>query len=103
MRIKKNDNVIIIAGKDRGKQGKVLRVWITEEKVLVEGVNMKKKHQKPRKQGEKGQVIDMPHPVHISNVLLYCSSCGKGVRMGAKINEKNKKKVRVCKKCGKEI
>ncbi len=101
MKIKKNDNVIIITGKDRGKQGKVLRVLAEDEKVLVEGMNLRKKHQKPRKEGEKGQMIDMPHPVHISNVALYCSSCGKGVRMGAKVN--GKKKIRVCKKCGKEI
>lgn len=101
MKIKKNDNVIIITGKDRGKQGKVLRVLAEDEKVLVEGMNLRKKHQRPRKEGEKGQMIDMPHPIHISNVALYCASCGKGVRMGAKVN--GKKKVRVCKKCGKEI
>lgn len=99
--IKKNDNVIIITGKDRNKQAKVLRVYRTDEKVLVEGINLKKKHQRPRREGEKGQMIDMPHPVHISNVALYCSSCGKGVRVGSKMNGKNK--VRVCKKCGKEI
>ena len=101
MNIKKSDNVIVITGKDRGKQGKVLRVLRDEDKVLVEGLNLKKKHQRPRKQGEKGQVIEMPHPIHISNVALYCSSCGKGVRMGAKMEGKTK--VRVCKKCGKEI
>lgn len=101
MNIKKSDNVIVITGKDRGKQGKVLRVFRDDEKVLVEGLNLKKKHQRPRKQGEKGQVIEMPHPIHISNVALYCSSCGKGVRIGAKLN--GTKKVRVCKKCGKEI
>ncbi|MFA5291205.1 MAG: 50S ribosomal protein L24 [Candidatus Paceibacterota bacterium] len=101
MKIKKGDNVIVIAGKDRGKQAKVLRVLHTTDQVLVEGVNLKKKHQRPRREGEKGQMIDMPHPVHLSNVLLYCPSCGQGVRMGAKITAK--KKVRVCKKCGKEI
>ncbi len=101
MNIKKNDNVIVIAGKDRGKQGKVLRLFRETDKVLVEGLNLRKKHQKPRKQGEKGQIIDVSHPMHISNVLLYCPSCGKGVRVGAKIT--GKKKLRVCKKCGKEI
>ncbi len=101
MKIKKNDNIIILTGKDRDKQGKVLRVLTEDNKVLVEGMNLKKKHQRPRKQGEKGQMIDMPHPIHVSNVALYCGSCGKGVRMGAKLN--GKKKVRVCKKCGKEI
>jgi large subunit ribosomal protein L24 len=101
MNIKKNDNVIVTAGKDRGKQGKVVRVLRETDKVLVEGVNTKKKHQRPRKEGEKGQTIEVTHPIHISNVLLYCSSCGQGVRMGAKVTAK--KKIRVCKKCGKEI
>lgn len=101
MNIKKNDNVIVIAGKDRGKQGKVLRLFRETDKVLIEGLNLRKKHQKPRKQGDKGQTIDVPHPMHISNVLLYCSSCGQGVRIGAKVTAK--KKIRVCKKCGKEI
>ena len=101
MKIKKGDNVIVIAGKDRGKQSKVLRIFRDTDKALVEGVNLRKKHQKPRKQGEKGQMIDLPHPIHLSNILLYCSSCGRGVRIGAKITAK--KKIRVCKKCGKEI
>ena len=101
MRIKKNDNVMVITGKDRGKQGKVLRVLLEDNKVLIEGMNLKKKHQRPRKQGEKGQMVDMPHPIDLSNVLLSCSSCGKGVRMGAKMN--GTKKVRICKKCSKEI
>ena len=101
MQIKKNDNVIVIAGKDRGKQSKVLRLYRESDKVLVEGVNVKKKHQRPRKQGEKGQMVEVPHPIHLSNVLLYCPSCKQGVRIGAKITAK--KKVRVCKKCGKEI
>ncbi|MFA5001024.1 MAG: 50S ribosomal protein L24 [Candidatus Paceibacterota bacterium] len=101
MNIKKNDNVIVIAGKDRGKQSKVLRLYRESDKVLVEGVNVKKKHQRPRKQGEKGQMVEVPHPIHLSNVLLYCPSCKQGVRIGAKITAK--KKVRVCKKCGKEI
>lgn len=108
MQIKKNDNVIVIAGKDKGKQAKVLRLFRETDKALVEGVNMRKKHQKPRKQGEKGQTIEMPHPVHLSNILLYCPSCKQGVRIGAKITAPSKgrageKKIRVCKKCGKEI
>lgn len=105
MKIKKNDNVIVIAGKEKGKQGKVLRVFAGDPpaggKVLVEGLNLRKKHQRPRKQGEKGQVVEMAHPMHISNVLLYCPSCKQGVRLGAKVN--GAKKLRVCKKCGKEI
>lgn len=106
MQIKKGDNVIVITGKERNKQGKVLRVWRLEDKVLVEGVNSKKKHQRPRREGEKGQIIDLPHPIHLSNVLLYCASCRQGVRMGAKITSTgraNQKKIRICKKCSKEI
>jgi len=99
--IKKNDNVIVLTGKDRGKQGKVLRVYREEERILVEGANLKKKRERPRREGQKGQTIDLPHPIHISNVALYCSNCGKGVRTGTKMSGKNK--VRVCKKCGKEI
>lgn len=101
MKIKKNDNVIVVAGKDQGKQAKVLRLFRDTDKALVEGINLHKKHQKPRRQGEKGQMIDMPHPIHLSNILLFCPSCKQGVRVGAKITAK--KKVRVCKKCGKEI
>ncbi len=101
MKIKKGDNVIITTGKDRGKQNKVLRLYRKSDRVLVEGVNVKKKHQHPRKQGEKGQMLNVPHPIHLSNILLYCPSCRQGVRIGAKITAK--KKVRVCKKCGKEI
>ena len=101
MKIKKNDNVIAVAGKDKGKQGKVLKVFRLGEKVIVEGLNLRKKHQRPRKQGEKGQVVEMAHPMHISNVLLYCPSCKQGVRIGAKVNGANK--LRVCKKCSKEI
>lgn len=68
MKLKKGDNVIIIAGKDKGKSGKILRVLVAKNKVIVEGRNMTKKHQKPRKSGEKGMVIDMALPLHASNV-----------------------------------
>jgi large subunit ribosomal protein L24 len=101
MKIKKGDTVLIISGKYRGKTGKVLRVFPKGGKVLVEGVNIMKKHQKPRKTGEKGQVIEMPSPINISNVKLLCPKCGKPTRVGYKIIEG--KKYRVCKKCGQEI
>ncbi|MFA5737052.1 MAG: 50S ribosomal protein L24 [Candidatus Paceibacterota bacterium] len=101
MKLKKNDNVIIIAGKDKGKKGKVARVFSDQNKLIVEGVNLRKKRQRPRKQGEKGQVIEMAHPINMSNVQLFCSSCGKGVRLGAKVD--GKKKNRICRGCGKEI
>jgi large subunit ribosomal protein L24 len=68
MKIKTGDSVTIISGKDKGKTAKVLRAFPREDKVLVEGINMKKRHERTRKQGGKGQIIDKPHPVHISNV-----------------------------------
>lgn len=101
MKIKKNDTVLVIAGKDRGKKGKVLTVFPKNARILVEGVNLRKKHQKPKKQGEKGQVVSMPGPISVSNVKIICSKCGKPARIGYKLSEKNK--VRICKKCNQEI
>lgn len=68
MKIKKGDNVIIIAGKDKGKKGKVVHVLVADEKVVVDGVNMSKKHQRPRKSGEKGSIMNVSMPIHVSNV-----------------------------------
>lgn len=101
MKVKKGDEIIITAGKDRGRKSKILRVFPKENKVLVEGVNLRKKHQRPRKSGEKGQIVEIPAPLDISNVKLICPKCGKAVRVGFKVLEK--KKYRVCKKCGQEI
>jgi large subunit ribosomal protein L24 len=99
MKIKSGDNIIMIAGKDRGQKGKVLKVL--PGKLVVEGINLRKKHERARREGQKGQVVEKPAPVAVSNALLFCSSCGKGVRIGAKI--KGDKKTRVCRQCGKEI
>jgi len=101
MKIHKGDTVLIISGKDRGKKGKVLKVLPKENKILVESVNLKKKHQKPKKSGEKGQVITKPAPIDASNVKIICSKCGKAARLGYKIVDE--KKYRICKKCGQEI
>ncbi|MFH1714424.1 MAG: 50S ribosomal protein L24 [Candidatus Nealsonbacteria bacterium] len=101
MKIKENDQVLIISGKDKGKKGKILRAFPKEERIFVEGVNMRKKHQRPKKQGEKGQIILMPGAVSVSNVKLICSKCGKPTRVGFKISGKTK--VRVCKKCDQEV
>lgn len=101
MKIKKGDNIVVISGKDRGKSGKVLKVFLEDEKVLVEGVNVRKKHERAKRQDKKGEVITRPAPVHISNVMLVCPKCGKFARIGYKIIEK--RKSRVCKKCGAEI
>lgn len=101
MRIKKGDQVLIISGKDKGRKGKVLKVFPKENKILVENINLRKKHQKPRKTGEKGQIITLPTPINVSNVKLICQKCGKAARVGYKVVEK--KKYRTCKKCGQEI
>jgi large subunit ribosomal protein L24 len=101
MKIRKNDQVLIIVGKNKGKKGKVLRVFPVLEKVLIEGANLVKKHHRPRRQGEKGQVIEMPKPLHVSNVKLICPKCGAPARIGYKLVENNK--FRMCKKCNVEI
>ena len=104
MKIKKGDTVLIISGKDKGKKGKILEVFPKEERILVEGVNLMKKHQRPRKAGEKGQIIELPKPIDISNAELICSKCGKATRVGYKPKTKDQKlKIRICKKCGQEI
>ncbi len=101
MKIRKNDTVLIISGKDRGKKGKVLDVFPQEARVVVEGSNIRKKHVKPKRSGEKGQVVETPAPLAVSNVKLICPKCGKPTRVGYKIVED--KKYRICKKCGVEV
>lgn len=101
MRIKKTDKVKILKGKDSGKTGKVLQVFVKRNKLSVEGINLLFKNMRPRKQGEKGQRIQFPAPLPLANVALVCSRCNRITRVGYKILE-NKKKVRICKKC-KEI
>ena len=99
MKIKKGDNIIVIAGKDKGKTGKVVMSFPKDNKVLVEGVNMQKKHQKARKSGTKGQIIEKAMPVNVSNVAINDS--GKAARVGKKLV--GEKFVRINKKTGKEI
>jgi len=130
MKIRKGDQVLIISGKYRGKKGKVLKAFPKEQRLLIEGVNLRKKHIRPRREGEKGQIVELPAPIHISNVKLICPKCKKATKVGYKIisnipprrgevrasssprrsgraislSGKNKKsKIRVCKKCEKEI
>ena len=100
MKIKKGDQVQIIAGKDRGKRGKVLSVVVSKGRIVVEGLNIVKKHKRPRKEGEKGQRVEIPVPLDVSNVMLICSHCGKLTRVGYKIE--NEKKFRICKQCESE-
>jgi large subunit ribosomal protein L24 len=101
MKIKKGDNVLIIKGKDRGKQGKILDVFPREGKLVVEGANLRKKHAKPKRSGEKGQTVQIPAKLPVSNVKLICPKCGKPTRVGHKLIEN--KKYRICIKCGVEI
>jgi large subunit ribosomal protein L24 len=99
MKIRKDDNIIVISGKDRGKTGKVLKAMPKENKVIIAGVNLSKRHERPRKSGSKGQIIDKPMPVHVSNVMIVDPKDGKRTRVGVKV-EANKKKVRVTKNSG---
>lgn len=106
MNIKKNDKVKILSGKDRGKTGKVLQVLPKEKRLSVEGLNLLVKHLRPRREGEKGQRIEFPAFINISNVALICEKCGKATRVGyktIKTEGKKAKKVRVCRKCGETI
>ena len=101
MNIKKNDTVIVLSGKSKGKKGKVITAMPKENKVIVEGVNVATCHVKARKQYVASGIIKREIPIRVDKVQLYCSKCGKGVRVG--FNVDGDKKVRVCKKCGKEI
>lgn len=101
MKIKKGDQVKIISGNDKGKQGKVLVVLPEEHRIVVEGINVKKKHVRPKQQGKKGELVRIPAPFPASRVQLVCSKCGKMTRAGYSSNSGGK--IRVCKKCGQEI
>ncbi len=96
-RIKKNDTVIVIAGKDKGKKGKVLEVLPKSERVVVEGLNIMKKSVRPRRQGEKGQIISYSASMHMSNVMVWSSKIGKGVRVGY-AKDAQGKKIRISRK-----
>ncbi len=101
MKIKKNDTVLIISGKDRGKKAKVIQCFSKKQHIVAQGVNIKKKHIKPKKSGEKGQIVEITAAIDVSNVKLICPKCKKSVRIGYKIIKD--KKYRICKKCKQEI
>ena len=101
LKIKKNDTVVVLSGKDKGKQGKVLAADPKNGKVTVEGVNVATCHVKARKQGEESAIIKRETPIYASKVMRVCPKCGKPTREAYKLNGKDK--VRVCKKCGAEI
>ena len=101
MNIKKDDKVVVLSGKDKGKQGKIMSADPKNAKVIVEGVNVATKHQKPQKQGQEGGIIKVETPIYACKVQLVCPKCGKATRVGHKVGKDGK--VRVCKKCGAEI
>lgn len=101
MKLKKGDNVIIVAGKDKGKKGKITRVLPEKNKVVVEDVNVFKKSQRPRRSNEKGQVINIAMPINASNVMVVDPKTGKGTRIGKK--EVGGKMVRIARKSNQEI
>ncbi len=102
MVVKSKDTVVVISGKDKGKQGQVISVRPADGKVAVEGVAMVTKHQKAAAQGQQGGIIHKEAFIDASNVMLVCKKCGKATRVGKKILDDGKK-VRVCKKCGAQI
>lgn len=101
MMIRSNDTVMVIAGKERGKTGKVLRVLLDRERAIVEKLNLVKRHTRPNAQQRQGGIVEKESSIHLSNLMLYCEKCQKGVRVRNKIDTKNK--LRVCSKCGEKI
>lgn len=99
LHVKKGDTVVVIAGKDKGKKGKILQAMPSESRVIVEGVNVIKRHTRPTQKLPQGGIIEKEAPVHVSNVMPFCARCDKGVRVSNKILADGKK-VRQCVKCG---
>jgi large subunit ribosomal protein L24 len=102
LKIRKGDRVRVLTGKDRGKEGEVMRALPAVGKVIVEGVNVARKHQRPTRATQQGGIIDKDMPLPVANVALVCPSCGQPTRVGYKIDSSGQK-VRVCKKCGGEF
>jgi large subunit ribosomal protein L24 len=102
MKIRKDDKVKMIAGKNKDKTGKVLQVLVKEKKASVEGINILVKNMRSNKEGQKGQKIEFPSPVSLSNMSLVCPKCNKSTKVGFRVLE-NSKKIRVCKKCKETI
>ena len=101
LHVKKGDTVVILSGKDAGKQGKILEVSPKEQKVIVEGLNMVTKHVKPRRQGEQGGIVKAEGAIYACKVMPVCPKCGKATRVAHA--SKDGKNVRVCRKCGAEL
>ena len=101
MKIRKDDEVEVLSGKDLGKRGRVMRVFPDADKVIVDRVNIQKKHQKPTRATMQGGIIDKEMPIHVSNVGLVCNSCKGPTRIGYRFDGSGKK-IRICRKCGKD-
>lgn len=101
MKYKKGDQVRVVAGKDKGKNGKILKVLIGKDKVLVEGVNQYKRHVKAKTQNQKSEIITLTKPLPVANVAFVCPNCKKTARLG--FTMQGKEKMRICKQCGKII
>lgn len=102
LNIKKNDMVLVVAGDDKGKKGRVLFVYAADNRIVIESLNMIKKHLKPSKQHQQGGIIDKEAPMNRSNVMLVCPKCDKPTKIGNKMLE-NGRKIRDCKQCGEVI
>ncbi|OGG43949.1 50S ribosomal protein L24 [Candidatus Jorgensenbacteria bacterium RIFCSPLOWO2_12_FULL_42_11] len=101
MKIHKNDIVKILKGKDRGKTGKVIKADLKSRKLIVDGLNLYKKHMRPKKQGEKGEVVKISRPITVSNLMLVCPNCKQSARVGYRFEKDIK--FRYCKKCQSRI
>jgi len=102
MKIRKNDNVLVINGKDRGKKGKVRFAYPKKERVIVEGINFIKRHTRARRQVRQAGIIEREAPIHVSNVMLLCSKCNHPARVGYRFLEDGRK-VRICRVCNEVI
>ena len=101
MKIRKGDNVVVMAGQYRRKGGKVLKVFPASERLVVEGVNLRKRRERSRRAGKPGQVIEAPAPIAAAKVMLKCAQCGRGRRIGYRLE--GAEKLRVCRTCGNEF
>ncbi len=101
MKIKKEDQVLVIAGDEKGKKGKVMKSFPSKNKVIVEDVNLAKKHIRPRQKDQKGQVVKIPMPMSVSKVMIICPKCGQATRIGYVTD--NGTKSRICKKCNAKL
>ena len=101
LNVRRGDRVKVISGKDAGKEGKVLKAFPERQRVVVEGVNKVKKHQRPTQKQPQGGILEIEAPVHVSNVMLICPNCGEPTRVGHL--REDGARLRVCKRCGKQI